>query len=91
MHTMTTGNRQYTLRVDLTSFEGGSLYAEYTDFYLASATDFYRLYVSGYSGTAGKSQSSAFFILKSTKSISEHWCILAVKWSTVNILSHNFA
>ena len=39
--------------MDLEDFEGGSAYAHYTIFVIASATDSYRLLVSGYSGTAG--------------------------------------
>ena len=57
MNQITLGDskRRYSLRVDLTSFDLVSLYAEYTEFSVASISDFYRLYISGYSGTAGKS------------------------------------
>jgi len=50
---MTNSERTYSLRVDMMSFEGDILYAEYKDFSVSTESDFYRLHVSGYSGTAG--------------------------------------
>ncbi|ELT98010.1 hypothetical protein CAPTEDRAFT_204556 [Capitella teleta] len=50
-----TASHPHKMRVDLEDFEGNSTYAEYTDFSIADAGDFYRLHIAGYSGTAGDS------------------------------------
>jgi len=39
--------------VDLADFDGETRYAEYTDFTIASASENYRLSLTGYSGDAG--------------------------------------
>ncbi|XP_044165383.1 ficolin-2-like [Acropora millepora] len=48
-----TGNR--TLRVDLEDFDGNVVFAEYSIFKVADASDKYRLLIGGYNGTAGDS------------------------------------
>ena len=42
------------LRVDLVDKTGESGYAKYSYFSISGPEDFYRLYVNGYSGNAGK-------------------------------------
>ena len=44
-----------TLRVDLEDFDGNKAYAECTTFKVADEVDKYRLFIGGYSGTAGDS------------------------------------
>lgn len=46
------------LRVDLTSMEGETAYASYEHFSVGDAESYYKLTVSGYSGTAGDSLTS---------------------------------
>ena len=53
MHELTS-QANYTLRVDLTAFNGSTSYAEYTTFAVAAESDKYRLSVGGYNGTAGE-------------------------------------
>lgn len=53
LHKITT-SEPHELRVDMEDFEGHSAYAEYTEFSIAGADDFYRLLCEGYSGTAGR-------------------------------------
>lgn len=43
----------YMLRVELQGFDGDAAYAEYSEFFVRGPEDFYRLFVTGYSGTAG--------------------------------------
>ncbi|XP_053407612.1 microfibril-associated glycoprotein 4-like [Mercenaria mercenaria] len=50
-----TNQGQYKLRVDLTSLEGETAYAEYREFSVGDADSGYKLFVAGYSGTAGDS------------------------------------
>ena len=45
--------RRYALRVDLADFDDNTRYAEYTDFTIASASEKYRLDLTGFSGNAG--------------------------------------
>ncbi|CAH1271105.1 PKD1L3 [Branchiostoma lanceolatum] len=52
LHRMTS-QKGYTLRVDLTDWDGSTVYAEYSSFSVGSAADKYRLSISGYTGTAG--------------------------------------
>jgi len=57
LHLLTSGSspaRRWALRVDLADFEGETRYAEYSDFAMASAADFYRLSLTGYHGDAGQ-------------------------------------
>ena len=42
------------LRVDLEDFDGGSAYAEYSQFTVGDAGSNYIMHCGGYSGTAGK-------------------------------------
>ena len=51
---MLTQFRDYELRVDIADFEGNTAYALYSQFSVAGASDFYRLSVGSYSGTAGQ-------------------------------------
>ncbi|XP_015748709.1 PREDICTED: ficolin-2-like [Acropora digitifera] len=44
-----------TLRVDLEDFDGKVVFAEYSIFKVADASDKYRLLIGGYNGTAGDS------------------------------------
>ena len=44
----------YELRFDLEDFNGNKAYAKYSTFYVADALNNYKLFLSGYSGTAGK-------------------------------------
>ena len=42
--------RSYELRIDLADFDGETRFAEYSDFTVASADDFYRLDYGSYNG-----------------------------------------
>ena len=48
-----TAQKKYTLRIDLTDFEGQQRYAEYTNFAVANEGNKYTLTFGSYSGTAG--------------------------------------
>ncbi|XP_036419538.1 microfibril-associated glycoprotein 4-like isoform X2 [Colossoma macropomum] len=51
-----TSKRKYELRVDLEDFEGGKVYAQYSNFSVDSEVDGYRLHVGGFiDGGAGDS------------------------------------
>ncbi|GLD58049.1 angiopoietin-4-like protein, partial [Lates japonicus] len=50
---------QYSLRVELRDWEGNPTHSQYDRFTLASERQQYRLYLRGYSGTAGKQSSLA--------------------------------
>ncbi|XP_076003558.1 angiopoietin-4 [Genypterus blacodes] len=52
-----TSQSQYSLRVQLRDWEGNSVYSQYDRFTLGSEKQQYRLYLRGYSGTAGKQSS----------------------------------
>jgi ficolin len=55
LHSLTT-SKAYSLRVDLSAFNGTSLYAAYSNFKIASSFDKYRLAsIGNYAGTAGDS------------------------------------
>ena len=54
IHAVTT-QRQYTLRIDITDWDGVTHYASYRYFEIASEASFYRLHYRDYSGTAGDS------------------------------------
>ena len=45
---------KYTLRVDLTSFNDSTAYAEYSTFVVGPESNNYTVTVGGYQGTAGK-------------------------------------
>jgi len=47
MHRTTTGGKKYLLRVELESYEGEFIYAEYSHFYIGPESDNYTLPVSG--------------------------------------------
>ena len=50
-----TKNGDQELRIELEDFEGEKRWAKYSNFSISSASDFYRLSISGFSGTAGDS------------------------------------
>jgi hypothetical protein len=50
-----TSQDKYQLRVDLTSFQGESAFAEYSQFSIGDSDSSYILHLGGYSGTAGES------------------------------------
>lgn len=50
-----TKNGDQELRIELEDFEGNKKYAKYSSFSIFSASDFYRLSISEFSGTAGDS------------------------------------
>ncbi|TKS71423.1 Angiopoietin-1 [Collichthys lucidus] len=56
LHLMTSQG-QYSLRVELNDWEGNSAYSHYDRFTLANERQQYRLYLRGYSGTAGRQSS----------------------------------
>jgi len=45
--------RRYKLRIDLADFENETRFAEYSEFTVASAADYYRLQLGTYDGNAG--------------------------------------
>ena len=53
LHNLTSGTRNYSLRIDMEDFEGETRFALYSQFAVASEEDGFRLTVGGYSGTAG--------------------------------------
>ncbi|XP_051804014.1 angiopoietin-4 isoform X2 [Acanthochromis polyacanthus] len=56
LHLMTS-QAQYSLRVELKDWEGNSAHSQYDRFTLTSERQQYRLYLRGYSGTAGRQSS----------------------------------
>ncbi|NP_001085803.1 angiopoietin 1 S homeolog precursor [Xenopus laevis] len=52
-----TSQRQYTLRIDLTDWEGNHAHSQYDRFHIGNEKQNYRLYLKGHSGTAGKQSS----------------------------------
>ena len=52
MHRLTS-QRAYELRIDLADWEGNTRYAVYDSFSVADESDYYRLSIGPYSGTAG--------------------------------------
>ncbi|XP_029358500.1 angiopoietin-4 isoform X2 [Echeneis naucrates] len=54
-----TSQGQYSLRVELRDWEGNSAHSQYDRFTLGSERQQYRLYLRGYSGTAGRQSSLA--------------------------------
>ncbi|KAK2146152.1 hypothetical protein LSH36_628g00017 [Paralvinella palmiformis] len=55
IHQLTSDRHTYTLRVDMTNYEGESLFAKYSQFSVGSESEKFILHVSGYDGrsTAG--------------------------------------
>lgn len=54
-----TSQAQYSLRVELQDWEGNSAHSQYDRFTLTNERQHYRLYLRGYSGTAGRQSSVA--------------------------------
>uniref|UniRef100_A0A803KC96 Angiopoietin 1 n=1 Tax=Xenopus tropicalis TaxID=8364 RepID=A0A803KC96_XENTR len=52
-----TSQRQYSLRIDLTDWEGNHAHSQYDRFHIGNEKQNYRLYLKGHSGTAGKQSS----------------------------------
>ncbi|KAI4871224.1 hypothetical protein NFI96_003488 [Prochilodus magdalenae] len=52
-----TSQQQYTLRVELTDWEGKEVFSQYDSFQLASEKHNYRLFLKSHSGTAGRQSS----------------------------------
>ncbi|XP_048451811.1 angiopoietin-1 [Rhincodon typus] len=52
-----TNRRQYSLRIDLRDWEGNQAYSFYEKMQVASEKENYRLFLKGYSGTAGRQSS----------------------------------
>lgn len=52
-----TAQGQYSLRVELKDWEGNSAHSQYDRFTLTNERQQYRLYLRGYSGTAGRQSS----------------------------------
>ncbi|KAK2139399.1 hypothetical protein LSH36_1811g00000, partial [Paralvinella palmiformis] len=57
IHSLTTDGRNYTLRVELESYDDEFIFAVYNNFWIGPESDNYRLHVSGFSAdiTAGDS------------------------------------
>jgi len=57
LHRLTSSKdgEKYELRIDLEDFHGNKIFAKYKSFSIASESDYYKLSVSGYNGTAGNS------------------------------------
>jgi len=58
IHQLTSSGRRYSLRVDLESYEGERIFAEYSEFSIGSESSNYILNVAGFinTSTAGKSR-----------------------------------
>uniref|UniRef100_A0A8C4PYF2 Angiopoietin 1 n=1 Tax=Eptatretus burgeri TaxID=7764 RepID=A0A8C4PYF2_EPTBU len=71
-----THQQAYVLRIELQDWDNGTAYVQYNTFYVASEKLQYRIYVKGFSGTAGKysslSQSGVSF---STKDADNDNCV----------------
>ncbi|KAM4688840.1 angiopoietin-1 [Discoglossus pictus] len=52
-----TSQRQYSLRIELTDWEGNHAHSQYDRFHIGNEKQNYRLYLKGHSGTAGKQSS----------------------------------
>ncbi len=50
---MTSGSRNYSLRIDMEDFRGRTRFALYSQFAVGPEEDGFRLTIGGYSGTAG--------------------------------------
>ena len=53
LHDLTKTSQE--LRVDITDFDGNTAYAKYSSFTVGSSSEYYKVTVNGYSGTAGDS------------------------------------
>ncbi|XP_055378344.1 angiopoietin-2 isoform X1 [Condylostylus longicornis] len=58
---MLTNNEDYILRVELEDFEGNKRYAQYSHFKIHSESDYYKLEIDGYEGTAGDSLNDPWY------------------------------
>ncbi|CAH1224803.1 ANGPT2 [Branchiostoma lanceolatum] len=58
IHLLTT-QKSYTLRIDMSDWEGESRFAVYSTFRVSSESDGYRLSIAGYSGDAGDSMAGS--------------------------------
>ncbi|KAK2141706.1 hypothetical protein LSH36_1054g00004 [Paralvinella palmiformis] len=69
IHDLTTDGRNYSLRVDLESYDGEAIFAIYSSFSVGPESDNYRLHVGGYSSasTAKDSLSTHNNMMFSTK------------------------
>ncbi|KAK2160875.1 hypothetical protein NP493_1621g00016 [Ridgeia piscesae] len=54
IHEITT-QKNYTIRIDLEDFDGAARYAEYSSFNVAPESEYYKLSLGSYNGTAGDS------------------------------------
>ncbi|XP_007900879.1 angiopoietin-1 [Callorhinchus milii] len=71
-----TSQRQYSLRIELRDWEGNRAYSFYEKFQLASEKQNYRLFLKGYSGTAGRQSSLVLHGASfSTKDLDHDNCI----------------
>ncbi|XP_038666288.1 angiopoietin-1-like [Scyliorhinus canicula] len=71
-----TNQRQYSLRIDLRDWEGNQAYSFYEKIQVASEKQNYRLFLKGYSGTAGKQSSLVLHGADfSTKDLDHDKCI----------------
>uniref|UniRef100_A0A8C5MHS0 Angiopoietin-1 n=1 Tax=Leptobrachium leishanense TaxID=445787 RepID=A0A8C5MHS0_9ANUR len=52
-----TSQRQYSLRIELTDWEGNHAYSQYDRFHIGNEKQNFRLYLKSHSGTAGKQSS----------------------------------
>ncbi|KAM8966544.1 angiopoietin-1 [Pelodytes ibericus] len=52
-----TSQRQYSLRIELTDWEGNHAHSQYDRFHIGNEKQNFRLYLKGHSGTAGKQSS----------------------------------
>lgn len=71
-----TNQRQYSLRIDMRDWEGNQAYSVYEKIQVASEKQNYRLFLKGYSGTAGRQSSLVLHGASfSTKDLDHDNCI----------------
>ncbi|KAK3731719.1 hypothetical protein RRG08_035389 [Elysia crispata] len=61
--------KKYALRIDFWDWDGEQYYAEYSQFYVESEKDHYRLFVGGFTGSAGDSLSYHNMMAFSTEDV----------------------